>query len=378
MALAANTRKIVTMTLMVVAMALVLAGLDLASMASVGFPLESLLPHVLSAWLPWVALSPVLAWLGVTFRLRRGLRSPAAAVHLIATAAILPAAALMTRQMAPTSPLLLVDHEMVAPPPEMLEGTILFEELGVGLPGEEPLLASLLPIVPAFALITFVLQALLAFGEIRDRRIAEARLREELSRSQLAALRSQVNPHFLFNTLNSVNALMRADVTRARRMLADLAALLRSSFRDPDQQEVELGAELELAERYAAIQAVRFEDRMRLEVDVPAELHGAMVPTLSLQPLIENSVIHAIEKVARPCTVRIVAARDGDTLRLEVSDDGPGPGEGGGAGIGLSNTRQRLQQLYGEDAKMEAQGSADGFRVLLALPYRTQGGETLD
>jgi two-component system, LytTR family, sensor kinase len=208
--------------------------------------------------------------------------------------------------------------------------------------------------------------------EVRAREAQAAELRERLTRAELQALRNQLDPHLLFNALNSVAALMHEDVQAADDMLADLSHLLRTYLTD-GQQETSLGCELELLRAYVGIQQHRFDDRLSCVVDVPSELLGATVPALVLQPLVENAILHGIAPSPRPGQVRIRARRDGERLALEVSDDGVGLRAGHREEVGLSNTRARLRQLYGERHSFALQGgtgTGTGVVVSLTLPLR--------
>jgi signal transduction histidine kinase len=212
------------------------------------------------------------------------------------------------------------------------------------------------------------------YERFRERDLAAARLGEELARAQLQALRNQLNPHLLFNALNSVAALMHEDVQAADDMLGDLAHLLRVYLSGDPHQETTLREELELVEAYVGIQKRRFGERLSFAREVPGEAMGALVPALVLQPLVENAILHGIAPSARRGSVSVrVTATDGK-LVLVVADDGLGMKPGKGEGIGLSNTRLRLQQLYGEAQAMELNAvPGGGVSVTLTLPLRAKG-----
>lgn len=193
----------------------------------------------------------------------------------------------------------------------------------------------------------------------REQALVAARLESDLMGAQLHALRSQLNPHFLFNALNSVVTLMGRDTQGAQRMLVRLSELLRATLAAGDESEVELRNELELVERYFDIERIRFGDKLTVSVDVDADLKQAMVPALLLQPLVENAITHGISQISTPGHVAVRAWRDGAVLHVTVADNGPGPlvkPKRAGSGIGVSNLRARLERLYG-----------DGFSVSLTV-----------
>jgi LytS/YehU family sensor histidine kinase len=183
----------------------------------------------------------------------------------------------------------------------------------------------------------------------------------------------ELNPHFLYNALNAISGLVRrSDRDGAVGMLARLGDLLRVTLNSDAEAEVPLERELECLELYLEIERVRFADRLFTETDVPAELNDALVPSLILQPIVENAVRHGIAPVTRPGTVRIAAERVGTELRLTVADTGAGWNDrrNGREGVGLSNTRARLAQLYGDEAGLRAgPGLTGGTVVTLTLPY---------
>jgi LytS/YehU family sensor histidine kinase len=210
--------------------------------------------------------------------------------------------------------------------------------------------------------------------ETRER----AKAQDQLSEARLQSLRLQLQPHFLFNTLNAITALIGSEPRAAERMVAGLSELLRASLRSADEQEVPLARELEHLKLYTDIQRTRFGDRLDVHLDVDPATRSAMVPSLLLQPLVENAIRHGLAPRAVGGQVYVRAARDGEELRLEVRDDGVGAETRGGAlsreGVGLANTRERLRRLHGERQRFayETRPGA-GFAVTIALPFRTEG-----
>ena len=210
----------------------------------------------------------------------------------------------------------------------------------------------------------------------RERNVEIARAREELARAQLTALRLQLQPHFLFNTLHAVSSLMEDDVRTARAVLARLSELLRATLEHDGAEELSLDAELELLNGYLEIEHTRFGDRLRVELDVADEARRALVPAFLLQPLVENAIRHGITPRESAGSVKVRATRANGQLRLSVSDDGAGipdvAGVANGRGIGLRNTRERLRRLYGNDHTFELRcPEGHGCSVDIAIPFRT-------
>lgn len=204
--------------------------------------------------------------------------------------------------------------------------------------------------------------------------VRRSALEHELARAQLQALRQQLQPHFLFNTLNTITALVRADPRRAERVIAGLSDLLRMALRTGPEQEVALERELALLARYVEIQQVRFPSRLRVNVAVDESVRHASVPTLLLQPLVENAIRHGIGPRAAGGTVDVRVERRGARVRVSVIDDGVGERAGAARqeGVGLGSTRARLVHLYGDAHTFEAGGRPEGgFAVQIELPLRS-------
>jgi LytS/YehU family sensor histidine kinase len=181
----------------------------------------------------------------------------------------------------------------------------------------------------------------------------------------------QLHPHFLFNTLNAIAALMHKDVRLADRMIARLGDLLRAALEDPGTQEVTLRRELAFLTPYLEIEQTRLGPRLDLHTDIPADLLDARLPYMLLQPLVENAIRHGIAPRPGPGRLEVQARRAGGRLVLEVRDDGVGlPAAGVTEGIGLSNTRARLRGLYGESGKLALRGGPrGGLTVTITMPY---------
>lgn len=180
---------------------------------------------------------------------------------------------------------------------------------------------------------------------MRERELEATQLESRLAQAQNQALRMQLQPHFLFNTLNSISALIHSDGEAADRMLTRLADLLRMTLDAGTTQEVSLRQELAFIEGYLAIERIRFQDRLRVCLEIPPDCMEARVPSFLLQPLVENSIRHGVSGLARSSTIEVRARRDGEWLELEVRDDGKGF-EKGREGIGTTNTTNRLRLLY--------------------------------
>ena len=200
-----------------------------------------------------------------------------------------------------------------------------------------------------------------------------SRLNEQLSKAQLNALRRQIEPHFLFNTLNAIAGLVREERNDAAvSMIAGLSDCLRRAMEDSNRQQVPLGEELEFVQKYLDIQKVRFAERLQVSVNVPGELFPAQVPSLILQPMVENAVKHGIAKRVRGGTIRIAGSRADGKLTLSVYNDGPGlPAgwESANSGIGISNIRTRLRGLYGDAFEFSMRNqSPGGVEVSVSVP----------
>ena len=213
--------------------------------------------------------------------------------------------------------------------------------------------------------------ALGAIGRAREAERREARFRSAARAAELRSLRYQVNPHFLFNALNSLSALvMTGKGERAEEMIQGLSSLYRHSLAENPTGDVALADEIALQRDYLAIEAVRFPERLRVAVDLPAGLAGLQVPGMILQPLVENSVKYAVAPTACPVTITIAAREEYGRLVLTVADDGPGQSsaETHGFGIGLANVSDRLQARFGSDATIVSGPVPGGYRSELRLP----------
>lgn len=194
------------------------------------------------------------------------------------------------------------------------------------------------------------------------------RFRAELTNAKLDTLRSQLRPHFLFNTLNAISVFVVEDAEKAQQMLLRLSTLLRRSL-DEEAHEVSLSQEMEFVNDYLDIQRGRFGDQLIVRLDIDPGTLGAKVPVFLLQPLLENAIEHG-KFEDKPTTVSVIAGRDNGMLCLAIADDGPGVGHYGPPreGIGLSNTRARLRHLYGSRATIALDAAGPGARVDIRIP----------
>jgi two-component system LytT family sensor kinase len=234
-----------------------------------------------------------------------------------------------------------------------------------------------------FSILVGAIHAADAFQTARAREVRAARLESSLARAQLLNLRLQLQPHFLFNALHTISAVMYGDPAAADEMLDQLSELLRASLRTAQADEVPLGEELALLDRYLAIQRARFGDRLAVSIQVDAGADSCLVPSLLLQPLVENAIHHGNAERAGRGAIDVRARQQDGRLLLEVEDDGPGVeddglgidrGAGPVPGLGLSATADRLRRLYGDGQSFSAgNGPAGGFLVRVSLPLRLQG-----
>jgi two-component system LytT family sensor kinase len=215
------------------------------------------------------------------------------------------------------------------------------------------------------------------YRRLQKQKLTATRLSAQLADARMQALRMQLNPHFLFNALNSIAMLVRrAERGAAVDTLEALSDLLRYVLDDSTHQEVPLRRELEFVNRYLAMEKIRFQNRLEVRTEVEGDALDALVPNLVLQPIVENAIRHGVEKRASPTTVTVGASTDGQALRLWIRDDGPGfrgtAGARSSRGVGISNTRRRLAQLYGDAASLDTEdASPSGAIVTMTLPFHT-------
>ena len=229
-------------------------------------------------------------------------------------------------------------------------------------------------ILPTYFVILCGYYAFDDYAKYRDRELRASQLATRLTQAQLQALKSQLNPHFLFNALNTISSLMYTDTAAADAMMTRLSELLRLTLDNEGAQEVTLKEEMDLLERYIDIERIRFEERLRVRVDVEPSALEARLPNFSLQPLVENAIRHGIAVRPEGGSLEISAARSDGMLEITLRDDGPGLTEKGPRreGIGVANTRARLAQMYGSQHRFEMMNApGGGLLVTIAVPFHT-------
>jgi two-component system LytT family sensor kinase len=318
-----------------------------------------LFTSLLLCWLPWALATPLILFLGRRYPLFPVRFVGAWTIHATALAVLAASvaawSALLEKMLNPWTPTL--------PPGAFLD---LWRNKSYN-----QLLVSLI----FYGCILLVGYLLESRERLAEQKLEAAQLSEQLAKAQLSALRHQIEPHFLFNALNAVSGLVReGNNDGAVDMIAGLSDLLRHSLRDDGKQEVALGEELEFVQKYLDIQKVRFAERLQIRMDLIPGLLEARVPSLILQPVVENAVKHGIAKRAQGGAIEISAMRVNGTLTLSVFNDGPCLPEDWDttrASIGLSNVRERLHTLYGSSSDLTvANEGTRGVKVSISVPFR--------
>ncbi len=229
--------------------------------------------------------------------------------------------------------------------------------------------------VMIYPLIVFAIQAFVFYQNYRTEEQQKLRVTAQLARAELHALKMQIHPHFLFNTLHSISSLVLEEPPKANRMIARLGDFLRLTLENSERQFVTLKEEIEFARCYLDIEQARFSDRLQVEFTVEPAVLTAQVPHLILQPLVENAIQHAIAPRASGGSIIIRAKKSGGTIRVEIADSGNGTHldanvSNNGQGVGLANVRGRLKQLYGANHKFELNNnSKGGLTAILEIPF---------
>jgi two-component system, LytTR family, sensor kinase len=313
---------------------------------------------LLLGWLPWALATPLVLNLGRRYSPAQWRRFRTWGTHIGACAAI---GLVFAAWSAALEELLNPFAKVTSPEPFV---TLWLDKFYNGL----------LSFTVLYGFILAVSYVLDSRDRLAFQQTESARLSEQLSKAQLNALRRQIEPHFLFNTLNAISGLVREKRNDAAvSMIAGLSDCLRRVMNDSDRQLVQLEEELDFVQKYLDIQQVRFAERLQVSVDVPRELFAAQVPSLILQPMVENAVKHGIAKRVLGGAIRIAGFRSNSMLTLCVYNDGPSLPAGWEtttSGIGISNVRARLQGLYGNKFEFSMRNqSPGGVEVAVSVPF---------
>jgi two-component system LytT family sensor kinase len=308
------------------------------------------------AWL-WGAFTPLVAWFARRYRLERGVWPRNLIIHVIVVAILVP--------------VIKIAFDLIAMPltspfraftwPKLFRSVESTYDTGILL----------------YAVVVLVEHASIYYRRYQTGLIKASQLQTQLIQAQLQALKMQLHPHFLFNTLHTISALVHEDPDAAERTITRLGELLRLFLANSTIHEVPLREELRILDLYLEIERARFEDRLRVQYDVPSALREATVPNLVLQPLVENAIRHGVGRNAGPGWVSIVAEGCGDTLVLRITDNGAGLQEGAPKpahqGMGLSITRGRLESLYGPKQSLVLRNlPSGGVEARITMPLRIQ------
>ena len=335
--------------------------------------LKGMLVWELPYWFLWAAIAPLVFWLTARFRIDRERWFRNSLLHI--AACLLLSIAHRAIYLIIGWLLHVAAYQQMSSIPELYESDILFN-LPTGF--------------MSYGTILLVSQAVDYHNRHQEEELKISRLKADLAeaqlqvtQAQLQALKMQLHPHFLFNTLNSISALLDEDVEAADEMIARLGDFLRLTLENSGAQEVSLQEELEFLRCYLEIEQVRFQDRLTVRMDIEPQTLDAKVPNLILQPIVENAIRHGIVARIAPGRIEIRAGRVGGTLQLQVKDNGPGlssPQDSAGklrGGLGLANTRARLEQLYGLSHRFDMSDAAEGgLQVTLEIPFETAGAFT--
>jgi two-component sensor histidine kinase len=294
---------------------------------------------------PWIFLTPLIVWVSSAYTLERSTWKRSIWMHLAVCTLSLGIVGIFA-YLSPPSPSIARQ-----------------DRAELGRMNREPRAVAFVVLrrityqLPMFWGLVGVAHALRFYERAKAREHRELELESRLVEARLQALRMQLNPHFLFNTLNSIASLMSEQPKAAEEMIEALSELLRLALNASDRQEVTLREELHFLDRYLHIEQTRFGERLRIEKHIEVGALDALAPILILQPLVENAIRHGIENQLAPGVIRVTVERAGDRLRLEVADNGRGVGNSPllklNEGVGLSNTRGRLKELYGRQPSLD-------------------------
>jgi len=312
-------------------------------------------------WYVWALLTPIILWYAARFRIDRTNWKRVVLLLVVFGLLIAPLQGLIEASLA-----MLFEWGVRRTPPAEL--TLVVRRLKVGIAFES------FSNLTIYGLIVGVHYSYDYYRKYRERELKSLELEGRLAQAELQNLKTQLQPHFLFNTLHTISVLMMRDVAAANRMLIRLSDLLRLTLENVGVQEVSLKEELDFLKGYLDIEQTRFQDRLQVTLDVDPSLLDARVPNLLLQPLVENAIRHGIARQPGAGLIEISVTREEANLWLQVRDNGPGlPAEPVQLNrrVGLTNTEARLRQLYGAAFKFEiANVSAGGVRATVVIPFR--------
>lgn len=318
---------------------------------------KSLLLELTYAYL-WAALTPLLLWLARRYRFDRPHRVRNLLIHLIAGTVIGFAMKVIHDYM---FTLIFLPPDRVVPLLRMLQNAYLVFDYGM----------------MTYWVVLLLSNAFNYYQRYREGELRASQLETQLAQAQLQALKMQLHPHFLFNTLHSISALMQKDIDAADTMIARLGDFLRLTLDSESAQEVTLRREIEFLKCYMQIEQIRFQDRLTVRMDVEPEALEARVPNLILQPVVENAIKHGVAPCAGACLIEVTATKRKGRLLLQVRDNGPGidlnDRSGVRRGIGLSNTEARLSKHYGSAYSLEMSSPDDGGLVVtVEIPFEIE------
>ncbi len=347
-------------------------------------------------WLPWVVLTPAISWLTSHYRLQWSSWPRTIGIYLVICAVVIAGLGALSYYVEPFSRSDASnfprhdrddrfdhgrgprsrDHFLSDPNSGRFPDGPKLQSRDQSRATTSRLIRTASIQLPTFWLVVLALHGLHFYQEAKERERREAGLQSSLVLARLQALRMQLNPHFLFNTLNSIASLVYENPKAADDMISSLSELLRMTLNSSNRQEATLREELHLLDLYLQIEQARFGERLKLEKEIEPAALDAVVPILVLQPLAENAIKHGLESQLGPGLVSVSATRSEDLLILQVADNGRGPTsrEDGNIkeGVGLGNTRARLQALYGDKSSMEIRSpEKGGCLVEIKIPWRT-------
>ena len=307
----------------------------------------------------WLALTPLVIWLSRSFRIEDGQRFQRLTIHFLASVGFMLVHVLL--------------FTLASSPLGSLQVTPFWNRYLL-------LVLTFTPVNVMFYWGVVVIDhALDYYRKLQERELRASELEAQLAQSQLQVLKMQLHPHFLFNTLNAISALIRESPDEAEQMVSRLGGLLRMTLETAGLQEVPFKAELEFLKHYLDIEQTRFHDRLRVEMAIEPETLDGLVPSMILQPLVENSVRHGVAPRPEGGCIKIKAWRDNSMLRIEVEDDGHGLCDDTSRQerIGLTNTRARILNLYGDEHVLTLRNAAGGGLVVsVTIPFRTVPGDS--